>query len=518
MKSEDRDENLVRTAGRGVVYITFAKLWFMMAGYVLIFGLPRIFTWAAGGDDARGVALFGAYKLVIMGVSFINNGIITGTIQSVSKFTSEDESQAQAVRKTALKVQGGLGVVIAIVYIGFADLMAQALGSPDLAHLMRLTAGIIVAYSCYAVFIGSFNGQRLFSKQALFDFSYITLKTALIIGLAAAGFEVLGTVVGFLVASVIIAVVAAILGGLGGQGSFPAGRYFRFAAILVIYTFLLNLVMSFDLFLLKGMTSHMAMQNGQSVEAASDFGKTLAGMYGAAQGLAFIPYQAIISIAFVAFPLISKVTHLGDEDKTKDYIRKTLRFSLLVIVGLASVFAAVPRQALSLIFPPVYAAASGALGWLAIGIAAFGMMVVANTILNGAGRPLRAMLVVTAALAAVCVGVVVSVHAAGPSSAALGASARGAAVGMIVGMGVGGVMVYRTFGAFWPWATFSRVLAASVTVVLVGRFALPDSGPLVTLLECGGILFFYFAILVLTGELGRDDWENLKNVAGKEKR
>ena len=100
MSETGQEKSVVRTAGRGVIYITFAKAWFMLTGWALIYILPRVFKWSVDGDDEMGQALFGAYGIVFTGVSFINNGIITGTIQSVSKFTSADESQAGAIRKT----------------------------------------------------------------------------------------------------------------------------------------------------------------------------------------------------------------------------------------------------------------------------------------------------------------------------------------------------------------------------------------------------------------------------------
>ena len=105
MAADKGDKDIVKTAGRGVIYITFAKLWFMLSGYALVFILPRLFKWSADGDDVEGMALMGAYGIVFTGISFINNGIISGTIQSVSKFTSEDESQASAIKRTALKLK-----------------------------------------------------------------------------------------------------------------------------------------------------------------------------------------------------------------------------------------------------------------------------------------------------------------------------------------------------------------------------------------------------------------------------
>jgi O-antigen/teichoic acid export membrane protein len=513
MTDSKKEKSLVKSTGRGVIYITFAKGWFMLTGWVLIFGLPRIFKWASGGDIEQGQALFGAYKIVFMGVSFINNGIITGTIQAVSKFTSEDESNHGSVRKTALKVQGILGIALAVLYIGFAGVVADVLGSPDLALLMRVTAGIIVAYSCYAVFIGSFNGRRMFSRQALFDIAYATIKTILIVGLAALGFEVLGTVLGFLIAAIVIAIAAAIIsGGTSDKTGFPVKRYLSFASVLIIYTFILNLVMSLDLFLLKAFSSQSAIAAGNTQEAASALSKALAGQYGAAQGLAFIPYQAILSIAFVAFPMISKVTFADDREKSKTYVRKTMRFTMILIVGLTSIFAALPSQSLGLIFPAEYRVASDALGILSFGIAAFGLMVVSNTILNGAGLPFRAMGVVAIALLAVIGAVWFFAKTATPGPDTLTTTAIGTSTGMLIGLALSAVFVYRRFGTFWPWSTALRVAIAGAIAVATGRIFLPDAGKIITLGECVLVLVIYLVVLVATMEFRKEDLQQLKQV------
>lgn len=515
MTPSKSDNDIVKQAGRGVIYITLAKIWFMLLGYVVFFSLPRIFKWSSGGDPDQGQALFGAYKIVFMGVSFINNGIITGTIQAVSKFTSEDEPRAGAVRRTGLRVQGGLGLIIAIVYIGFARLLAGALGSPDLAFLMRLSAGIIVAYSCYAVFIGSLNGRRIFSGQALFDISYTTLKSLLIIGFAAAGFEVLGTVLGFLIAAIIIAVAAGIYTRGDAGTEFPARRYLSFATVLVLYTFLLNLVMSLDLFLLKGITAHLTAAAGANPEQASSLSKMLAGRYGAAQGLAFIPYQAILSIAFVAFPMISKVTFANDEEKTRAYIRSTLRFTLILIVGLASVFAALPFQCLDLMFEAEYLVAAEALSTLSLGIAAFGMLVISNTVLNSAGFAWHSMAIIGVTLAAVIAAVTGILFAVGPGDQALHGAALGTTLGIGLGLVVAAAVVRRQFGTFWPWPTALRVVISAAFSIALGRLVLPHAGKVATLGECILVLLVYFASLALLREFSRQDVNRLRTIMKK---
>ncbi|MDJ0763471.1 MAG: oligosaccharide flippase family protein [Myxococcota bacterium] len=517
MGSPKTDEDIVRSTGRGVIFITLAKMWFMLTGYVVAFGLPRIFKWAADGDADQGQALYGTYKIVFMGVSFINNGIITGTIQAVSKFTSEDVSNAGAVRRLALRIQGGLGIAIAVLYAGFAGFLSDVLGSKDLAFLMRISSGIIVAYSCYAVFIGSFNGRRLYSRQALFDFSYQTMKTMLILVLAAVGFEVLGTVLGFLIAAVVIAIAAALVSGVSGQGGFSARRYLSFAALLFVYTFLLNLVMSLDLFLLKGIAASAAIQAGHDAEAASSISKTLVGQYSAAQALALIPYQAILSIAFVAFPMISKVTFSKDTEKTRIYVQKTLRFSMILIAGLAAVFGALPEQSLGLLFESEYVVAADALSILYVGIAAFGMMATCNTILNGAGLPWRAMAVVLVTLIAVVTSVTLSLKFSGLGPSALKATAIGSTIGMGFGLVVSGIVVYHRFGTFWPWMTGFRVLLAVTAAVSLGRYVLPDAGKVVTLAECIAVVVVYFLVLVTLREFSREDMDQLRQIFSRGK-
>ncbi|MFO8074384.1 MAG: polysaccharide biosynthesis C-terminal domain-containing protein [Polyangia bacterium] len=515
MSGERDNRELVRSTGRGAIAITAAKVWFMVTGWALIFCLPRIFKWTSDGDPQRGQELFGAYKLVFMGISFVNNGIITGTIQAVSKFTSEGASDPGDVRRAALGVQGGVGVALAVAYMAFAGLLADLLGSPELAGLMRISAPVIAAYSCYAVFIGSFNGRRLYGRQALFDFAYSTVKVGLILGLAAAGMEVLGTVLGFLVAAVAVAVAAGIAAGRGGTGTrFSARRYLSFAAVLIVYTFALNLVMSLDLFLLKGVTAELALDSGAGADEASGLSKLLAGRYGAAQGLAFIPYQAVLAIAFVAFPMISRVIFVGDVERTRRYVRSTIRFSAILIAALASVFVALPRQALLLVFPPEYSAAAPALSVLAVGVACFGMMVIGNTILNGAGHPWRAMGVVLAALAAVSALVSVLVRLAGPGEDALLAAAGGTALGMFFGLALSGLAVLRRFRAYWSFLSALRVGVAVLAAVALGRW-LPVGAWWLTLLECGAVLVVFFGVLVAVRELGADDFSKVASVLGK---
>ena len=146
---------------------------------------------------------------------------------------------------------------------------------------------------------------------------------------------------------------------------------------------------------------------------------------------------------------------------------------MILIVGLAAVFTALPAQAIGVVLPAEYRVGADALGVLAMAIAAFGLMVVSNTILNGAGLPWRAMAVVVTALVAVVVSVSGMLFISKPDTDSLTSAATGSAVGMTFGLVLSAVVVRRSLGAFCPFGSVIRVLIAATLAVTVGRL-LPD--------------------------------------------
>src|ERR1051325_6295727 len=82
-------------AGRGALFIGFAKIFFMLSGFLQRWLLTRFV----------GPAEYGVFSTVNATVSTLNNTIVQGTIQSVSKFTAEDDARADAVKRAGLKLQ-----------------------------------------------------------------------------------------------------------------------------------------------------------------------------------------------------------------------------------------------------------------------------------------------------------------------------------------------------------------------------------------------------------------------------
>src|SRR5258706_10033774 len=222
------------SAGRGVLYIAFAKFYFMFAGLVIQVRLPAILSRAA----------FGSYSLVANIASLVNNVLVTGTIQAVSRFAAQEPGKARRVQQAGLRMHVRLGLVIAIGFIAAAPLVAWLLHDMTKTGPLMLAGLIVGGYSFYAVFIGTANGLHQFHKQAGFDMTFATLRVAGLLGMAMAGFGVIGVIGGWVAAVGVIVCAAIVWVGLPGkierEHRMPVRPLIKFFAGVALYLALFN--------------------------------------------------------------------------------------------------------------------------------------------------------------------------------------------------------------------------------------------------------------------------------------
>lgn len=484
-------------AGRGALFIGFAKAFFMLAGFLQRVLLARVV----------GPAEYGAFSVVNNSISTLNNTIVQGNIQSVSKFTAEDDARAGAVQRAGLKLQIILGVAVALVFALAAPTIADLVKAPEHVSLFRLVAAIPLVYAFYAVYVGTANGLRKFHIQASFDVGFSTAKTILLLGGAligaTLGHAVTGAFLGFIAAALVILLVASRTVGMRpGQAAFSAERLLTFMGGVVLYTLLINLALNYNLLLLRRFAG--AAVPGKPAD-------TLAGAYEAVRNLALLPYQALLVVTFVIFPLVSRATFAEDRAATAAYIRQTLRYALVLGVALAVVLSARPTTLLALLYPAAYGDGAAALPILVAGIVALALLSIACSIVTAAGRPDVAICLVALTLAVGSGLAFAIVRKAPPGPAMLTAAATATALGMLAGLGAALVYLWRRFAALPPLASVLRILLAAALAVGVARI-LPGSGKLAGLgaIAAAGIAFA--ATLLLTREFGATDREKFAKI------
>ncbi|MEY3012746.1 MAG: hypothetical protein RIT45_1481 [Pseudomonadota bacterium] len=484
MSAEPTREEAHEPGVGGALWIPLAKVWFVLTSFVVHFGLPNLLD----SDDV------GDYGVVNRAVSLVNMVMTTGAVQSVARFVAADPSRTAAVRRTALRFTGALGLVVAVVWALAAPLLAGWLRDSSLAPLFRITAPIPLAYGLYAVFVGVLNGRRRFRAQGLLDMTYATLRSGGIVGAAALGFHAIGSLTAFTIAALTIAVLAGLHGWRTtpqGPGHFPTRELLGFAAPVVAFVLVSNLALSADLFWVKRM-------------APEADAKLWTGAYFAILNLGLVPYMLVVSINFIVFPLISRATFSGDAEAAARYVRNSLRLGLLLALSVEVAFAASPEGVLSFVYKskPEWLPLAGVMTPLAAGYVALTLFHISTAMLNAAGRPRVSLL-----LAVVLVGLQsAGVWALLPRYGLMGA-AIGTTVAFLLGTGLTAALTQRALGAWLPVSSLMRALLAAAAAFALGHVL--ELRGLLFVVEAAACFFAFWIALLLTGEVSATDREAL---------
>jgi len=496
-----------RKAGRGVLSLTGSKLYFIIAGYAVQVLVPRLL----GSPEE-----FGLFAATMGGISILNNVMIAATIQTVSKRISEDASAAETTLRQGLTLQllvgGGLATA---VFLSAPWLAGDFLLNPKLGPFLRVASIVVLSYALYATLIGSLNGRQLFQRQAMLDMTFTTLRTAGIIGLTALGYGVMGATTGFAAAALALLVIAFWQVGPGKAGSTtPLKTWLVLMAPLWLYQLFLNLTLQFDLWVLIRTATQIGIEQGIDATTAAATAAGYAGLYKATQTFAFVPYQLILSVTFVVFPMVSQATSVGDDDATRSTIAGAMRFSLLVLLAIATPIAGAAKGVMLIAYPVEYVAGADALSVLSLGLVCFALFVIAATILSGAGKPGLAAGIAAVTVVIVVVGNILIVRWVGLGDRTLLGAAAATSLGTSFALVAVGTAVHLRFGAFIPKATAARALIAAA-VGFSAAHAMPADSRVQGLLALivGGVA--YLIALFVTRELGSKELTAIRKVVGR---
>ena len=500
--------DVTRTAGRGGLAVAFAKIYFIFVGLVQQIALPRLL-----GLDGYGAL---ASALSIAGITY--NPVTTTSIQSVSRAVAQStpETQAGTIRRV-FSVHAVFALLLAGGFFWFAPLISESVGARHVLGPLRILSGVMLMYGLYTPLIGVLNGQRKFVSQAALDVIAGTLRT---LGLIAGAFvfarynlAVEGATVGFVGGASLILVVAVFLVGIGKRGasSISVRAHLGFALPVLLGQLLFNLLLQADLTLLRRFASQAALAQNLPAAAAD----ALVGAYRATQLFSFLPYQLLIAVTFILFPMLASAARDGDREAVARYVRTGVRLALVMAGMMVSVTAGLSDRLLNLVFGAEAAAlGGGSLQLLAIGFGGFAIFGVLTTVLNSLKHELQSMLVTFVALSLVVALCYMRVRGAPFGGQLLLYTAQATAAGLFVATLSAAFFVYRAAGAVAPPLTLLRVLLGVGCATTLGRL-LPPAGKIVTPVYAVLVALAYLLILLVTRELAAADLATLRAVAAK---
>ncbi len=498
--------NIARTAGRGGLAVAAAKLYFILIGTVQQVLLPWVL----------GLAPYGALARVLAVSAVVYNPVVTASIQGVSRAVAQATPETEpAVMRRTLRIHALLACLLGACFFGLAGPVGVLLNAPHIITGLRIAAGVILCYGIYAPFIGVLNGRKKFVWQAGFDMAFGTLRTT---ALALGGYLIgrhfgrgmEGAMIGFVLATALISVGAWKVVGTGRAGAacLTTREHLVFLGPLLLGQALLNLLLQADVSLLGAFASGAALRSGLGPEAADP----LVGAYRMTQLFSFLPYQLLVSVTFVLFPLLAQAHHQADRDAVARYVRTGVRIALLVAGAIVSVTSGLAGPLFRLLFPPA-AAELGVrpMQLLTLGMGTFALFGIFTTVLNSLGRE-RASAAITG-LACLFVGGLCWVFLAHApfDPDLLWKTAVSTSSGLLLATLAAGWLVHRTAHATVKPLSLVRVGVSMAIAITLGR-NLPYLGKLVTIGYAGAIGLVYALLLVGTRELGRHDLELVKAV------
>lgn len=506
-------EDTTRAAGRGGLAIAFAKVSFILFGFAQQLILPRLL----------GVSGYGQVSLVLGIVSVINNVVVAVSIQGVSRaVSSAPENRADEALRATLRVH----VVLAMFASGGLALAAGSIaafeGAPHVTAPLRLVAAVVLFYGIYAPLVGALNGRRRFLTQAGLDVTFGALRMVLLVGGAvlftrAGENGVLGAFAGFVVAAAMIVPIAMSRTGLGRPPMVSAEplaetrprRYLAFLVPLAGGQVFLNLLMQTDSLLLR----RFAGLSAASAEAAD----ALQGVYRGAQLFSFLPYQLLMSVTFILFPMLARAKADNDPRAVRDYTATGVRLALILTVIMSSAISATAPHLLRVVFPKeIWQSGGPALRVLALGMGSFSILGILCAALTSLGKARTAAVLTLGAAILVATGCFVLVPRAAVGPEMLVASATATSVALTAAAGSGAVLLSRAAGGFASALTLVRVLVALLVSVGLGS-RLPWIGPAGTVAEVTLVGALGLLVLVALGEVGRADLARILQVAGRRK-
>jgi stage V sporulation protein B len=506
------NEDVARGAGRGGLAVAAAKVWFIVVGLVQQTLLPRLI-----GMDG-----YGAFSTAQSIANIPNNLVTASSIQGVSKAVAGapagKEDQAQ---RRVLLIQAALAPILPAIFWGLAPFAAEFEHAPHLERPLRIFALVLLVYGIYTPMVGVLNGRRQFLKQASLDVTFATLRT---IGMLGAAWWLgqrldgpTGATIGLAVAAAAILPLAWALTGMGraGEGGPSFGAHLLVLLPIAAGQLFLNLLMQADTWLLR----RFAHESGESLGLAGDALRVgadrLVGAYRAAQLFAFLPYQLLLSITFILFPMVARAHARQENEAVATYVRTGFRLAVVLMGVMVSCTSGLAYQLLRFAYPQEAAeAGSEALRLLALGQGAFALFGIETTVLVSLSRELSSAVltaIASALVAALCWWLVPSAPF-GPSL--LIRTATATSIALAFAALAGAFLVYRTARSFAPAKTLGRTSLAMAIAILVGS-RLPWMGRAFVIVEALVVVAAYFGVAIASGELTRADLTMVTSVLRK---
>jgi len=351
---------------KGIIYNLISRIIFIFGAYAIHIYLARVL-----GPEKYGV--FGVcLSIITVCFVFLNNGVR----QIISKSSAQFPDGAKYFIKKGLIIQLTISIILGLSLIILAKDIALLLKDNSLISPLYLSGIIIIIQSILFVFIGSLNGLKKFGSENLILSAYGLIRPIVAIFLVYIGFEVIGALIGFLVAGIAALILGIVLTRkLESQiyDTIKVSSIFKRAIPIMVIFGSITIIMNFDLLAVK----HFLPES------------QYAGYYTSAAAISKLSYWFLFAFGSVLLPFVTSSYHKYDIDQTKKYITEIIRYSFLIILPIVVLFCLYADNIINLIYGVNYQSAGNILKILIFGLMGLGLISIFSNIMIGINQEKR---------------------------------------------------------------------------------------------------------------------------------
>lgn len=476
---------------KDALLIPVAKIYFMITGYVFQMVIARFLS----------KSLIGMFNYVNSIVSPVNMILVQGGVQTASHFISRAKPEdVKSIKNKILKLFISISITLFLFLQFFANKISLIITKDTQNSVyFRIAIVIVLFYSVYAVLIGVFNGQKKFKNQAMFDMTYSTLKVLLVSISLFLGFKLYGLLWGWVLATAIITVLAYLLSitkKTNGENNIKYKELAKFSFPIIISQLFFYILLNLDTWMLG------ILSNKENVLING-------GNYLTITTLSRIPYQIVISITFIIFPFISKLSQLDDDKSIKTYIETSLRYSLLIAAPFVILISAYPSIFLKIIYGSAFVENSIYLSILVVGVLFLALFMINITIITASGKPKVSMIIT---ITIIPIDVLLNYFLI--SKYYLYGAVIATSISFFMAWLISSVYVFNVYKAFVPIKTLIRFFLIFL-VFYFGFQLFKDSlsiiEGLISLIIAGVFIYILFFILLEFKKKDLDDFKSIFN-------
>lgn len=455
-----------RTLAQGTLYLVISQVILIISSYAMHSALGRLLN-----PDNYGI--FGLILSILVWLEIFFGGLTGALIKTVAEYPE----YTSIIEKLSVRLLMLVSSIVFIIGFFLAPLMANLFNEPSVTFYLRIAIIDIPIIALYKGYIGLLNGRRFYDRQAISAISYSLTRVTFVVGLVLLGFSIAGAFVGNIIASVIGFIVAFLLLHAAMRGEqaekneatavgITISYLLKLSIPFIIISLLYNLLIYMDLWLVQGLLADT----------------TTTGYYVAALNLAKALYFVFMALSAALFPAIAGSIARDDEQLTKRYINRALRFLLIFLLPIAMIMAVSSTGLVTLIFSSEYATAGTALAILAFAYSLFSINLAYISILlanNNFKETILLVIFLVLLDIILCVFLIPRYEMTGAAMSTLITSASGFLLASAI--------IWRRFRVIIELAFFLKILSSSILVSAI--FLIPAQGLF--------LIFLYFTAAVL---------------------